>query len=747
MENQCCSSACSPQVSVPHKAVKSENASHVLRLVIPAMDCPNEEALIRRALEKHPGVAGLEFDLINRVLKIHHALPENQPLVDKLNAIGMKPSEEEAGTGGDTDPNVADTPESSRKEWLMAGIAGVFAIGAEVMAYVSGNEQSAAVIALSLLAIVLGGRETLHKGFTALRTFTLNINLLMSVAVIGAVLIGQWPEAAVVIWLFGIAELIEGASLDRARNAIRSLMALAPEMALIRTDGGAWVEMRAAEVHKEALVRARPGERIALDGVVISGESSVNQAPITGESMPVDKKAGDQVFAGTINERGVLEYRVTAEKGETTLDRIARSVQEAQGQRAPIQRFVDRFARVYTPLVFIIALLVAFVPPLLMGGEWYDWFYKALVLLVIACPCALVISTPVTVVSGLAAAARRGIVVKGGLYIEEGHKLKFIALDKTGTITHGRPALTDVVAFEGGDKDEALRIAASLEAHSQHPIAHAITAAQHGDLAQVTNFESLTGRGLRGTIEGVAYFVGNHRLADELGVCRPDVEEVLDRLEDEAKTAMILATNERVIAVLAVADTVRHSSETAVSELKALGIKPVMLTGDNSKTANAIARLVGIEEARGDMLPEDKLAAIDAYSSRGPVGMVGDGVNDAPALAKAHIGFAMGAAGTDTAIETADVALMQDDLTKLVEFIRLSQQTARVLWQNIVIALGIKFIFFVLTLMGAATLWMAVFADMGASLIVVFNGLRLMNVPKMVSTEPSLKVADVPAGG
>src|SRR5690606_26758240 len=290
-----------------------------------------------------------------------------------------------------------------------------------------------------------------------------------------------------------------------------------------------------------------------------------------------------------------------------SLDSIARSVQEAQGQRAPIQRFVDRFARVYTPLVFIIALLVAFVPPLLMGGEWYDWFYKALVLLVIACPCALVISTPVTVVSGLAAAARRGIVVKGGLYIEEGHKLKFIALDKTGTITHGRPALTDVVAFEGGDKDEALRIAASLEAHSQHPIAHAITAAQHGDLAQVTNFESLTGRGLRGTIEGVAYFVGNHRLADELGVCRPDVEEVLDRLEDEAKTAMILATNERVIAVLAVADTVRHSSETAVSELKALGIKPVMLTGDNSKTANAIARLVGIEEARGDMLPEDKL--------------------------------------------------------------------------------------------------------------------------------------------
>lgn len=730
MADQCCSNDDTPQAANAAVAPTPDASTRALRLVIPGMDCPNEEALIRRALEKQPGVAALEFDLMNRVLKIHHELSDSQPLVDRLNAIGMTPAEDSAA-GGEVEANLADRPAASRKEWTLAGIAGVFAIGAEVVAYATQNEQSLPVIAMSLLAIALGGRDTLRKGFTALRTLTLNINFLMSIAVIGAALIGQWPEAAVVIWLFGIAELIESASLDRARNAIRALMQLAPETALVRNESGAWVEMRAADVRKEALVRVRPGERIALDGIVASGESSVNQAPITGESMPVDKGVGDPVFAGTINERGVLEFRVTAAKGDTTLDRIARSVQEAQGQRAPTQRFVDRFARVYTPVVFAVAIMIAFVPPLAMGGDWYEWFYKALVLLVIACPCALVISTPVTVVSGLAAAARRGIVVKGGLYIEEGHKLKFIALDKTGTITHGRPALTDVAAFEGVDESQALRIAASLEANSHHPIARAITAVvQHDALANVTDFESLTGRGLRGTIAGVGYFLGNHRLAEELGVCRPEVEAVLDRLEEEAKTAIILASNERVIAVFAVADTVRHSSEIAVAELKALGITPVMLTGDNSKTANAVARLVGIDEAQGDMLPEDKLAAIESYSRRGPVGMVGDGVNDAPALAKAHIGFAMGAAGTDTAIETADVALMQDDLTKVVEFVKLSRRTAHVLWQNISIALGIKFVFFILTLTGDATLWMAVFADMGASLIVVFNGLRLMSVSR-----------------
>lgn len=727
MAKDCCSGECSTPLAITEPA----SEERALRLNIPAMCCPAEEAIIRRAFSGAAGITGLECDLMNRVLTIRHSLTDTQPLIDRLNSVGMKPATPPAeDVHQEGDGHEHEHEALSTKQWVLTGLAGVAAIAAEVVAYVTNNEQSIPVIALSLAAIALGGQETLRKGWIALKTFTLNINLLMSVAVIGAIAIGQWPEAAVVIWLFGIAELIESASLDRARNAIRKLMDLAPETAVVRTPSGTWQETKAASVTLDAIVRARPGERIALDGVVVNGESNVNQAPITGESMPVKKVAGDPVFAGTINERGVLEYRVTAAKGATTLDRIARSVQEAQGQRAPTQRFVDRFARVYTPLVFAVAILVAIVPPLL-GQDWYEWLYKALVLLVIACPCALVISTPVTVVSGLAAAARRGIVIKGGLYIEQGKHLKSVALDKTGTITHGKPALTDIVPLADMAKEDLLRIAASLESNSDHPIARAI-AASLGDKPhdEVQEFESLTGRGIRGQVGGVTYYIGNHRLAEELKVCNETVEATLDRLEDEAKTAMVMATDERVIAVIAVADTVRASSAQAIADLKARGIAPVMLTGDNTKTANAVSRQVGIEEVRGDMLPEGKLAMISELSRRGPVGMVGDGVNDAPALAKADIGFAMGAAGTDTAIETADVALMHDDLTKLVEFVDLSRRTSRILWQNIVFALGIKFVFFVLTLAGMGTLWMAVFADMGASIIVVFNGLRLMRVER-----------------
>lgn len=605
-------------------------------------------------------------------------------------------------------------------------VAGIAAISAEVVAYTTGNETSIAVALLALIAIFTGGVETLKKGWIALKTFTLNINLLMSVAVIGAVAIGQWPEAAVVIWLFGIAEMIEVLSLDRARNAIRALMANAPETAFVQQADGAWSEVPADQVAVGLIVRVRPGERIALDGIVVSGQSGVNQAPITGESIPVEKTVGATLFAGSLNERGVLEFRVTAATGETTLDRIAKSIQAAQGQRAPTQRFVDKFARVYTPVVFVLAVLVAIVPPLAFGMPWYDWIYKALVLLVIACPCALVISTPVTIVSGLTAAARRGILIKGGTYLEQGRELKTVALDKTGTITHGKPVLTDVVALASMSKEESLRIAASLDTLSDHPVATAIVGGYKGSVAAVEEFEALHGRGVKGTLEGVTYFVGNHRLMEELKVCSSQLEEALDRLEIEAKTAIVLSTDKETLAIFAVADTIRDTGKVAIAELKSLGIEAIMLTGDNDKTAKAVAAQVGIADARGNMMPDDKLAAIETFLERGLVGMVGDGVNDAPALARSSIGFAMGAAGTDTAIETADVALMQDDLRKLPEFIRLSKKTSQVLWQNIVFALGIKAVFFALTLTGQGTLWMAVFADAGASLIVVANGLRLL---------------------
>jgi Cd2+/Zn2+-exporting ATPase len=721
---KCEPGCCSAQA--PSPAAVSDSARQARAIFrIEQMDCPTEEALLRKALGNIAGVSALEFNLMDRMLKVEHTLPNVEPITSAITGLGMTSVLQKPDGSAAASP-MATAPAVSRKQWILTAVAGAAAIGAEVVAYATGNETSIAVGVLVIIAVLTGGLHTLKKGWIALKSFTLNINLLMTVAVIGAVLIGEWPEAAVVIWLFGLAEMIEAMSLDRARNAIRGLMALAPETAAVLQADGSWLETSAQDVAVGATVRVKPGERLALDGAVVTGQSWINQAPITGESMPVEKRVGDPVFAGTINERGALEFRVSAAKGATMLDRIARAVQEAQSQRAPTQRFVDQFARVYTPIVFAIALLVAVVPPLVFGALWFDWIYKALVLLVIACPCALVISTPVTVVSGLTAAARRGILVKGGVYLEQGRLLKSVALDKTGTITHGKPVLTDVIPFGAVTREEVLRIAASLDALSEHPVAAAIVAGYEGRHAPVTGFEALPGRGVKGDLDGQTYYIGNHRLIEELAKCTPEVESTLDRLEGEAKTAVILSDAKGPIAVLAVADTVRDSSLEAIASLKALGVTPVMLTGDNVKTAQAIAKQVGIAEVRGELLPEDKLAVINTLLERGPVGMVGDGVNDAPALAKSSIGFAMGAAGTDTAIETADVALMQDDLRKLPEFIALSRKTSTILWQNIVFAIGVKVVFFALTFTGQTTLWVAVFADMGASLIVVFNGLRLL---------------------
>jgi Zn2+/Cd2+-exporting ATPase len=694
--------------------------------LIEKMDCPTEEALLRKALGGVPGIRALQFDLMSRKLTVSHSLPDEAPITAAIERLGMQPVLQDS-----SQPAPAVTREFgtgiSKSQWLRMAAAGVLAMGAEVMAFSGLGESSLPVIGASLVAIALGGIETLKMGWIALRTLSLNMNLLMTIAVIGAALIGQWPEAAVVIWLFGIAEMIEALSLDRARNAIRKLMDLAPETALVKQADGRWEEVKAETVAVGAVVRVRPGERIALDGLVVSGASAVNQAPITGESMPVEKNPGDTVFAGTINERGTLEFEVRSRKGETTLDRIARSVQEAQGQRAPTQRFVDQFAGIYTPIVFALAIGIAVIPPLFFGGVWLDWTYKALVMLVIACPCALVISTPVTVVSGLAAAARRGMLVKGGLYLEQGRLLRAVALDKTGTLTHGRPALTDTVPQGSLPEAEVLRIAASLDALSEHPVATAIVNG-YGDRphASVQGFEALAGRGVKGDIDGQTYYIGNHRLATELGVASDSVRALLEQFEAQAKTAVVLSTDKQALAVLAVADTVRDSSKQAVAELKRLGVEPVMLTGDNGKTAQAVAAQVGITDARGDLLPQDKLEAIEKLAAQGPVGMVGDGVNDAPALAKSNIGFAMGAAGTDTAIETADVALMQDDLRKLPEFITLSRRVGGILKANIAFAIGTKVIFMVLAFTGYASLWLAILADMGASLAVVFNGMRLL---------------------
>ena len=728
-EGNCCSareaestggSCCAPAPvtfgELQTQLVTAEGVRTSIRIM--QMDCPVEEGMIRKKLDGMSAVKELDFNLMQRVLTVVHAPDALEPVLAAIRSLGFEPElPDSSGRHVVT--------EEKKKTWWPLALAGVAAIAAEAMHWTGMPEWLEA--ALALAAVAACGLSTYKKGWIALRNGNLNINALMSIAVTGALALGQWPEAAMVMVLFTIAELIEAKSLDRARNAIGSLMKLTPETATVQQPDGSWKETEARSVSLNSVVRVKPGERIALDGTVVRGRTAINQAPITGESLPVDKGEGDPVFAGTVNGSGGFEYRVTAAAGNTTLARIIHAVEEAQGAKAPTQRFVDRFAQIYTPVVFAIAVAVAVLPPLIAGESWQEWIYKALVMLVIACPCALVISTPVTLVSGLTAAARRGILIKGGVYLEEGRKLKWLALDKTGTLTHGKPVQTDAIIYTGVAEDEGRRLAVSLAGYSDHPVSQAVSAASDSiQRYEVENFEALPGRGVRGVINGQTYSLGNLRLAEETVRCPEAVRAALTELETGGKTVIMLCDTHQVLGLFAVADTVKESSREAISQLHSLGVKTLMLTGDNAHTAQAIAGQVGIDEARGDQLPEDKLRAVETFTAQGTTGMVGDGINDAPALARADIGFAMGAMGTDTAIETADVALMDDDLRKIPAFVRLSRQTYNVLVQNIVMAIGIKAVFLALTIAGMGTMWMAVFADVGASLLVVANGLRLL---------------------
>lgn len=720
--HSCCSAKAAPSVVKLGKA--PTDGARLSSFRIQAMDCPTEQTLIQNKLGKLAGVQQLEFNLINRVLGVTHDLPNDSPIIDAIQSLGMQAEPLAPGQEKET----SELPAPAKPWWPLA-LSGVTALGAEVIHFTSAAPEWVVAL-MALVSILSGGLGTYKKGWIALKNRNLNINALMSIAVTGAVLIGQWPEAAMVMFLFTVAELIEAKSLDRARNAISGLMQMAPEQATVQQADGTWQVQAVKAINLGARVRVRPGERVGLDGDIVAGRSTIDQAPITGESLPVEKTVGDKVFAGTINQAGELEYTVTAAADHSTLARIIHAVEQAQGSRAPTQRFVDQFSKIYTPAVFALALAVAVIPPLFMGATWFDWIYRALVLLVVACPCALVISTPVTIVSGLAAAARKGILIKGGVYLEGGHKLDYLALDKTGTITHGKPVQTDYVPLDPTVEATAPALAASLAARSDHPVSHAIANAvvdkQQAPHA-VDNFAALPGRGVRGDINGQTYHLGNHRLVEDLGLCSAELEEKLFALEKQGKSVVLLLDHSGPLALFAVADTVKDSSREAIQQLHELGIKTLMLTGDNAHTAEAIAAQVGMDQARGDLLPGDKLQAIeDLYALGHRVGMVGDGINDAPALARSEIGFAMAAAGTDTAIETADVALMDDDLRKIPAFIRLSRQTSSILKQNIALALVIKAIFLGFTFAGFATMWMAVFADMGVSLLVVFNGLRLL---------------------
>ena len=723
----CCSSATESRRSlVRDKQIAPPQDASRVRYRIDKMDCPTEERLIRNRLEPMPKVVRLDFDLMARELTVYHRLDDPKAITAALSDLDMAPNLLGAGA-----PAAALPPALNARMKVLLAISGATAVGAEVVAWTTGQETSERVMILAALSILSAGLPTLKKGWIALKNRTLNIYFLMSLAVIGAVIIGKWPEASMVVFLFAVAEAIEALSLERARNAIRSLTALAPETAEVQTADG-WQAQPLASVALGARIRVRTGTRVPLDARVDAGQAALDQAPITGESLPVDKQVGDPLYAGSIVTDGVVEAIVTAEAGHSTLARIAAAIQEAQAQRAPTQRFVDQFAHYYTPAVVALAVLMAGLGPLLFGGTWGEWVYQALVILVIACPCALVVSTPVTVVSGLAAAARHGILIKGGVFLEGGRKLKAVALDKTGTLTLGKPALTDVVPLGDMPIARVLLIAASLDDHSTHPVARALVNGwrerqPEASLLPVDDFRVLQGRGVRGVIEEQEWVLGNHRLVEELGVCSAALEKQLEALEQTGKTAVVLIAPAGPVAILAVADTLRPESAQAVAELKALHVEAVMLTGDNPATARVIADQLGIEDVRGNLMPEDKQALIAELKERhGAVGMVGDGVNDAPALARADIGFAMGAAGTATALETADVAIMDDDPRKLARFISLSRHTASILKQNITLALGIKVVFLGLALSGHATLWMAVFADMGGSLLVVFNGLRLL---------------------
>lgn len=708
-------------------------ATTTLTLKVGGMDCPNEVQAINRALGRLPVVEDVEVNLVNQEVTIRYSgtLSEDT-LQQTVRSAGLRILKSE---------EVSPGPASKLKQIIVVSSSGTFTALGLIL------DWSGVVIPLIttfcfILATVFGGTLIFPKALRSLRTLNLDMNVLMTIAVLGAGAIGEWSEGAAVTFLFALSELLETFSLNRARRAVQALLKLSPETAFKKLDGKL-VEVSTKEVQPNDLIIVKSGMRIPLDGIVEHGSSAVDQAPITGESIPVEKSSGDQVFAGTINGEGSLEIRVTKEATDTTLARIVKLVTEAQSQKAPAQQFVDKFARVYTPAVLFLSLALLIIPPVFFSGAWETWIYRSLVLLVIACPCALVISTPVSIVSGLTAMARRGVLIKGGIHLEEIGKLRALALDKTGTITTGKPRVCEVLPWDGRSEAEVIRVAAAIDVNSEHPLAKAVVA--YANDREVTferagNYQSRSGRGAVAEIEKHVYFVGNHRFAHESAICSDELEKKISELESQAMSVVVVGRMPQenfegaVLGILAISDSVRKNAAEAVQSLHSVGVrKIVMLSGDNQRTVDAISRQVKIDQAIGDLLPEQKIEHVKSLLREfTSVGMVGDGVNDAPAMAAASIGIAMGAAGTDTAIETADIALMNDDLSKVAEAVALGRRTLRVIQANIFFALATKAVFLVLALFGLTSLWLAILADTGATLLVIANALRLIRNPETV---------------
>ncbi|MET3657217.1 heavy metal translocating P-type ATPase [Sporosarcina psychrophila] len=594
-------------------------------------------------------------------------------------------------------------------------------------------ETHPTAIALFAIAIVIGGTSIFKTGLRNLVRFEFDMKTLMTIAIIGAAIIGEWREGAVVVFLFAVSEALEAYSMNKARQSIRQLMDIAPPSALVKR-GETFMELPTEDIIVGDILIVKPGQKIAMDGAVLTGSSTVNQAAITGESIPVQKKSGDNVFAGTLNEEGALEVTVTKLVGDTTIAKIIHLVEDAQAEKAPSQKFVDKFAKYYTPAIIVIAILVAIIPPLL-GGDWNAWIYQGLAVLVVGCPCALVVSTPVAIVTAIGNAARQGVLIKGGIHLEETGRLDVIAFDKTGTLTKGYPEVTDFIVGKEIAQEQLLSAIAAVESMSQHPLAKAVVdyAHQHGaQKVAVSNFQSVTGKGAYAEIDGMTTYIGSLSWAQELSSLPEDILQQAASLQRQGKSVMAIVTGTDFSGLLAVADPIRAESRDVLEQLKSIGIRhTVMLTGDHQVTAEAIAAELGVTDVRAGLMPEDKLTAIKQLSDEyGRVAMVGDGINDAPALAAASVGIAMGGAGTDAALETADIALMADDLGKLPYTMKLSRKTLRIIKENIMFALGLKIIALLLIIPGWLTLWIAIFADMGATLLVVLNSLRLLRVHK-----------------
>ncbi len=702
-----------------------------IQLHIDELDCPDEVALLKRAFAGGPGIVDLFFNVVRGTLTVAFDPSSTtvEQIISTVRTTGMSARVE--GELSETEQLDGQSEKTALKLTVAAGLA--TAVGAVLSSWLASTVDQTpwpAMVAYAM-AIAAAWWRIAPKAWVSVKLRQPDMNLLMTIAVIGAVGLGEWFEGATVAFLFMLSNWLESWSVGRARRAIESLMELAPTTARIQLDDGSEVEVDASDVAVAARVVVRPGEKFPLDGRVAEGSTSVDQAPITGESTPVSKAVGDDVFAGTVNQNGAVVVEVTKPAGDTVLAGVIRLVEQAQQRRSPSERFVDQFARYYTPAVIVGAVLVFVTPPLLTHASWALWFYRSLILLVIACPCALVISTPVSIVSGLASAARNGVLIKGGEYLEAVGKTTVMALDKTGTLTAGRPVVEQVIPVDGTDEDKLLEIAAAVEQRSEHWIARAIVA--HADKKGISappcdDYQAVAGKGAVATVGETEYLIGNHRLLEERTVCDGQMHDRMLEHENCHHIVVALSSADAPLGLFLLADAPREDAPAVVADLRECGVSTVvMLTGDNEGTAAAVAEECGGVEFRAELLPADKVSAIEEYKSAGQrVVMVGDGINDAPALAAAHVGIAMGAGGTDASLETADIGLMTDDLRKLPWLIRHSRRTGAIIKQNIVLSLGVKAVFAVLAVVGLANLWTAIVADTGVSLVVTLNGLRLL---------------------